>query len=138
MHLQLQAYIQTHLEDDGSDEAINTLSESLSRTERFAEDVCASVPQFLLPAADLNHSVPFSSVQTLKCGIILPALFIAGSASKNPELRLWAIRTMKFISTSAASGRMRAASLTAEMLETNPGMDFRFMYAKLGGYAFTS
>ncbi|KAL7949442.1 hypothetical protein V8C42DRAFT_310903 [Trichoderma barbatum] len=134
MHLQLQSYIQQHLEDDGSDEYNNALSESLSRTERIAEDICAAVPQFILPSGPLN-SVPFSSLQTLKCGILLPALFIAGSASRNPELRLWAIRIMKHM---AASGDIRSASMTAQMLEEHPGMDFRFMYAKLGGYAFTS
>ncbi|EHK25656.1 uncharacterized protein TRIVIDRAFT_143736 [Trichoderma virens Gv29-8] len=136
MHLQLQCYIQTHLEDDGSDESSNTLSESLRRTERFAEDVCASVPQFVIPAAHLNsNTIPFSSVQVLKCGILLPALYTAGSASRNPELRMWAIRTMRYM---AASGNMGSALMTADVLEKNPGMDFRFMYAKLGGYAFTS
>ncbi|KAL6829064.1 hypothetical protein J3E69DRAFT_330289 [Trichoderma sp. SZMC 28015] len=135
MQLQLQAYIQTHLEDDGSEEASNTLAESLTRTERFAEDVCAAVPPFILPAARPNNSIPFSSIQTLKCGILLPALFIAGSASRNPELRMWAIRTLRYM---AASGDIRSASMTADMLEKNPGMDFRYMYARLGGYAFTS
>lgn len=135
MHLQLQSYIQTYWEDDGSDECVRTRSESLSRTKCFAEDVCASVPQFILPGVHPNNSIPFSSVQTLKCGILLPALFIAGSASGNPDLRLWAIRTMRYM---AASGNIRSASMTAEMLEEQPGLDFRFMYAKLGGYAFTS
>ncbi|KAL7933276.1 hypothetical protein V8C35DRAFT_305403 [Trichoderma chlorosporum] len=139
MQLQLQSYIQIHLEDDGSDEAKNTLSESLKRTERFAEDVCASIPQFILPNVHPNvhpnNSTPFSALQTMKCGILLPALFIAGSASKNAELRAWAVRTMRYM---AASGNLRSASLTADMLETCPAMDFRFMYAKLGGYAFTS
>lgn len=135
MQLQLQAYIQTHLEDDGSEEASNTLAESLTRTERFAEDVCAAVPPFILPAARPNNSIPFSSIQTLKCGILLPALFIAGSASRNLELRAWAIRTLRYM---AASGDIRSASMTADMLEKNPGMDFRYMYARLGGYAFTS
>jgi hypothetical protein len=135
MHLQLQSYIQTHLEDDGSDESIRIRSESCANTERYAEDVCASASQFLLPGAHPNNSVPFPPVQALKCGILLPSLFIAGSASTNPNLRLWVINTMKYIST---TGNLRSALTTAETLEEHPGMDFRFMYAKLGGYAFTS
>jgi hypothetical protein len=62
-------------------------------------------------------------------------MFIAGSATTNPTLRHWVINTMKYI---AASGHLRAASVTAKMLEEFPMLDFRFMYAKLGGYAFTS
>ncbi|KAM0261879.1 hypothetical protein ACHAQJ_002082 [Trichoderma viride] len=135
MHLQLQSYIQTNLEDDESDESIRIRSESRAHIEYYAEEVCASASQFLLPGAHPNNSVPFSPVQALKCGILLPSLFIAGSASTNPDLRLWAINTMKYI---ADTGSLRSAMMTAEMLENNPGMDFRFMYAKLGGYAFTS
>ncbi|PTB68547.1 hypothetical protein BBK36DRAFT_1191139 [Trichoderma citrinoviride] len=135
MHLQLQAYIQKHLEDDGSEEYTRALEESLRRTENFAEKVMASVPQFIIPGVHPNNSIPFSSVQTLRCGIVLPAVFIAAGASKNPDLRPWAIRTLRFM---AASGNIRSASMTADMLENHPGLDFRFMYAKLGGYAFTS
>lgn len=135
MHLQLQSYIQTHLEDDGSDEYTRSREESLRRTEHFVEQVIASVPQFIIPSVHPNNSIPFSSVQSLKCGILLPAIFIAAGASKNPDLRLWAIRTLRHM---AASGNIRSASMTAHMLEEHPEMDFRLMYAKLGGYAFTS
>ncbi|KAL6864056.1 hypothetical protein J3F83DRAFT_767045 [Trichoderma novae-zelandiae] len=135
MHIQLQSYIQKNLEDDGSDEYTRTRDESLSRTEHLAEEVIASVPQFVIPGVHPNNNIPFSSVQTLKCGILLPAVFIAAGASNNPDLRLWAIRTLRYM---AASGNIRAASMTADMLEEHPGLDFRFMYAKLGGYAFTS
>ncbi|KAH8131661.1 hypothetical protein LI328DRAFT_11658 [Trichoderma asperelloides] len=135
MHLQLHFYVQKSLVGDESEEAIRIRSESRALTERIAEEVCASAPQFLLPNVHPNNCVPFTPVQTLKCGILLPAMFIAGSATTNPSLRLWVINTMKYI---AASGHLRAASVTAKMLEQNPMLDFRFMYAKLGGYAFTS
>ncbi|KAH6604581.1 hypothetical protein Trco_006288 [Trichoderma cornu-damae] len=135
MHLQLQFYIQTYLEDDGSDEFIRTLSESLIHTEAYAEDICAAVPQFLLPHAHPGNSTPFAPIQTLKCGILLPALFTAGSASKNPDLRVWAINTMKYI---AASGNLLLATKAARMLEEQPERDFRFVYAKMGWYSFTS
>lgn len=130
MHLQLHFYIARSLVGDESDEAIRIRSESSALTERYAEEVCASVPQFLLPDVHPNNSIPFTPVQALKCGILLPAMFIAGSATTNPKLRVWVINTMKFI---AASGHLRAASVTAQMLEENPMLDFRFMYAKLGG-----
>ncbi|OTA01244.1 Zn2Cys6 transcriptional regulator [Trichoderma parareesei] len=135
MHLQLQSYIQDNLEDDGSDEYARAREESLSRTEQFAEQVIASVPQFIIPGIHPNNSIPFSSVQTLKCGILLPALFTAAGASKNPDLRLWAIRTLRYM---AAWGDMKSARMTADMLEEHPELDFQSMYAKLGGYAFTS
>lgn len=135
MHLQLQFYIQRALAGDESQEATRIRSESSALTERYAEEVCATAPQFLLPDVHPNNCIPFTPVQTLKCGILLPAMFIAGSATANPNLRLWVINTLKFIAT---SGPLRAASVTAEMLQADPGLDFRFMYAKLGGYAFTS
>ncbi|KAL6874177.1 hypothetical protein HDV57DRAFT_239263 [Trichoderma longibrachiatum] len=135
MQLQLQSYIQKNLEDDGSEEYIRAREDSLSRTEHFAEEVMASVPQFIIPGVHPNSSIPFSSVQALKCRILLPAMFTAASTSRNPDLRLWAIRTLRYM---AASGKIRSASMTADMLEKNPGLDFASMYAKLGGYAYTT
>lgn len=135
MHLQLQSYIQKHQEDDGSEESTRTRSESRIWTERYAEEVCASVPQFIIPNAHSNNSIPFHPIQTLKCGILLPALYIAGSVTSNSDLRRWVINTMGYIAT---NGGLYSALMTAEMLERNPGLDFRFMYAQLGGYAFTS
>ncbi|RFU81179.1 c6 transcription factor [Trichoderma arundinaceum] len=55
MHLQLQAYIQTHLEDDGSEESIRTRLEARIRTERYAEQ-CIDEPRST-PLGDQNDEV---------------------------------------------------------------------------------
>ncbi|KAK9234281.1 hypothetical protein V1525DRAFT_413562 [Lipomyces kononenkoae] len=121
------------IDEDASGVASNA---KISRAiiESTAREICASVPQFVLPGIRLENQVPFSPLQALRCCTLLGTLYIAGQLSADWHLRCWVVNTLDHI---AATGGIQMAKRVADTLKTSPDASYWEVYAMLGSYAFT-
>ncbi|KAK5987332.1 hypothetical protein PT974_11458 [Cladobotryum mycophilum] len=127
MRIHLHILIQKHpaSEDD--------IESSKAIVEACVLDICAGVPQFILPRARPENSTPFSPTQVLECFTILVPLYFAGHVSADPAVRPWTIGVLRYM---AEVGGIEAARRTADTLEFSPEVEYWEMYSMLGGYAF--
>ena len=124
-------------------------------TEILTSDICACVPQYIdcdsaarhrLPAlSPLDHRDPWAVVNghshppshQLECYTLIFPLYIAGRSQVVPEVRLWIIKQLHYISSHFY---VRNAGIVAKMLERgDEGARSPWdVYAMLGSYAFAS
>jgi hypothetical protein len=119
--------------DSGDD--LDPKSYSSEVMSQISEDICAAVPQFLLPGARTDGQIPFSPLRKLQCFSLLPSLYIAGQLSPTKGLRDWVIRVMNHM---ADAGNMKIAKNVADMLKNTSNVDYWDVYAMLGCYAFAA
>ncbi|KAH8588202.1 hypothetical protein B0O99DRAFT_525394 [Bisporella sp. PMI_857] len=101
----------------------------------IAGEICAAVPQFILPEARPVNQAPFSPLQRLQCYTLLAPLYIAGQLSTDYALRDWAVYTIGYI---AEASRSKTAKDVACILRATPGMDYWIIYSMLGSYALAA
>lgn len=100
----------------------------------LTEQICASVPQFLLPGLQ-SAKTPFSPFQQLQCCTLLAPLYMANQVSKNSLMTSWIIRCLEFMSE---NGTMKIAEEMVCLIKTNPGLNYWRVYAKVGCYALAA
>lgn len=103
--------------------------------ERLAREVCASVPQFLLPEALPTNALPFTPLQTLQCYAILSPLYVAWYRSSDAKLRSWVAKTMAYM---ADAGAMAEARQVADAMEKSLELPFWTVYSIMGSYVFAA
>ncbi|GAM43996.1 C6 transcription factor [Talaromyces pinophilus] len=97
--------------------------------------ICAAVPQFILPGFWPGNEIPFSPLQRLRCCVILAPLFIVAQLSRNPGIRSWAIQILENI---AQNGNLRMAGEIALLLKESTPIDYWTVYAMSGSYALAA
>lgn len=97
--------------------------------------ICASVPQFMLPGAALENSLPFSPVQLLRCSTFLTPLYFVNQVTEDTSVRQWVARCLRFM---WESGGLRAAKEIADVVEARPNLDYWTVFAMTGSYAFAA
>ena len=102
---------------------------------KWCEDICASVPQFVIAGARPGNQIPFTALQAMQCRTLLAPLYLAGHVSKDPDVRPWAVHMMAYM---ADAGGMEAAQKIADELALGQRMEYWDVYAMLGGYAFAA
>ncbi|KAH8895212.1 hypothetical protein GQ53DRAFT_838924 [Thozetella sp. PMI_491] len=134
MRLFLHGMLQHHTTRDPERlKKLDEVNESLAITEQIAEEICAAVPQCILPEARAGNAIPFTPLQMLQCYTMVPPLYAAGQFSQNTKLRMWAIKTLNYI---AEAGGMQMVKQVADLLETDRNIPYWGVYTMLGSYAF--
>lgn len=110
-------------------------AESRKMVESFAGKICASATQYVVPFATVENAIPFSPSQQLRCHALLSPLYLAAYASKDFELRAWALNLFRYMSD---VGGLGMAQKTADVLMQCPNESFWNVYAMLGGYAIAA
>lgn len=102
---------------------------------KLSQEICASVPQFVLPHARPENRLPFTPLQTLQCYTLIAPLYGAVKYGADPNMRAWGVVVLKHI---AEAGNMRTVANVADILEYSPDVSFWNIYSMLGGYAFAA
>ncbi|KAF6802879.1 C6 transcription factor [Colletotrichum musicola] len=97
--------------------------------------ICASVPQFMLPWASPENSLPFSPVQLLRCSTFLTPLYFVNQVTEDPLIRQWVAWCMRFM---WESGGLRAAKDIEDIVKTSPNLGYWTVFAMTGSYAFAA
>jgi hypothetical protein len=97
--------------------------------------ICATVPQFILPEALPENTLPFSPHQSLQCCLLLAPLYITHQVSTDNMMRDWILQCMGYM---AETGGMRIARDVADLMRRNPNVDYWLVYAMVGSYAFAA
>ncbi|KAL0938078.1 C6 transcription factor [Colletotrichum truncatum] len=101
----------------------------------LTRQVCASVPQFILPGVRTSNSIPFSPLQQLQCRTFLTPLYFVHQISEEASVREWVRRCMRFM---WEYGNMRTAKDIADVMETRPNLNYWTVFAMTGSYAFSA
>lgn len=110
-------------------------SNILARIRDIAHQICATVPQFVLPGVRPDNTVPFSPLQSLQCCILLAPLYITNQVSADILMRDWIRRCLKYM---AETGCMKIAKEVADLMRNKPDLDYWLVYAMVGSYAFAA
>jgi hypothetical protein len=97
--------------------------------------ICAAVPQFVLPAARTENNLPFSPLQRLQCHTMLPKLHVACQLSTDAYMRSWILDLLEHL---AEVGSMKMAREVADHLRTRQDADFWPVYCMTGSYALAA
>ncbi|SPQ26690.1 02071a30-6669-43a9-8a86-fe3a51e58d94 [Thermothielavioides terrestris] len=101
----------------------------------ITRQICASIPQFILPDARAGNSVPFSPLQRLQCHTLLPKLHLAGKLSTDTHMQSWIIGLLEHI---AEVGSIKMARDIANLLRMRLDIDFWTAYVMTGSYALAA
>lgn len=114
-------------------------SDDKTRTFRTIDtlirQICASVPQLIIPNARPDNEIPLSPLQKLQCRTVLAPLYLAHQTSSATCIREWIRR---IITHMAESGSMKIAKDVLNVLETNPETNYWSVYAMTGCYALAA
>ncbi len=134
---------------DVSDTSLTIYMTAMETIEILAQEVCASVPQYvscprvsgdnitsdvvrLLSIAGHSHSPS----QLLDCYILIFPMYVAAhSQTYSSTVRAWCVTQLRFMATHFG---IRNALFGAQILERGIDMDPWAVYAGLGSYAFVA
>ncbi|KAH8878788.1 hypothetical protein GQ53DRAFT_739705 [Thozetella sp. PMI_491] len=91
-------------------------------------DICATVPQFILPGARSENATPFSPLQILECRGILTALYEAANITTYMPLREWILKCLAYM----ADNGVKIARNVAHILISTPEMDYWAVFRIVG------
>ncbi|KAI9150007.1 hypothetical protein HJFPF1_09757 [Paramyrothecium foliicola] len=103
------------------------------KISEITQGICATVPQFLLQNTQASSPVPFTSLQRLQCRMLLAPLYMAHQVSSDVRMKDWIYNCLLFI---AVRGDMKLAQDIADLMKNSPQLDYWFVYAMVGCYAF--
>ncbi|KAI8680712.1 hypothetical protein LRP88_04510 [Fusarium phalaenopsidis] len=110
-------------------------SSSVEKTiDQVTRDICAAVPQFILPEARSGNAVPFSSLQMLECNGILTALYEAGQITADLNLREWILQCLAYM----ADNGIKMARDVGHILRFTPEVDYWTVFAMVGSCGITA
>jgi len=101
----------------------------------IAQQICASIPQFILPEAHSSNKIPLSPLQNLHCRMLLTPLYITWQTTPDTVMRAW---TEYIIAHMRDAGSLKVANDVLEVMRTDPGTDYWTVYAMTGCYALTA
>ncbi|WYZ45682.1 hypothetical protein EsH8_VIII_000998 [Colletotrichum jinshuiense] len=100
-----------------------------------AKQICASVPQYILPGVHPTNSIPFSPVQQLHCSTLLAPLYLINQVLDDMLVKAWIRRCLGFM---WESGGLKVAKEIAAVMQTTPDLDYWTIYAMTGSYALAA
>ncbi|KAF4868648.1 hypothetical protein CGCSCA1_v012183 [Colletotrichum siamense] len=101
----------------------------------IAHHVCASVPQFTLPRVCETNTLPFSPVQQLQCRTFLAPLYLVHQVSEEDSVKQWVKNCLAYM---WQSGGLKTAKDIADLMDTEPDLDYWSVFATTGSYAFAA
>lgn len=107
----------------------------LDRILDITHQICATVPQFILPRAAPENTVGFSPLQSLQCCTLLAPLYIANQVSGDALMRDWIRRCLQHMSE---TGCMKIAKDVADLMRNKQDLNYWLVYAMVGSYAFAA
>ncbi|KAH6988535.1 hypothetical protein EDB80DRAFT_654693 [Ilyonectria destructans] len=107
----------------------------LARICDITHQICATVPQFVLPRAVPDNAVGFSPLQSLQCCTLLAPLYIANQVSADALMRDWIRRCLEYMSE---TGCMKIAKDVADLMRNKHDLNYWLVYAMVGSYAFAA
>ncbi|KAK4031581.1 hypothetical protein C8A01DRAFT_21222 [Parachaetomium inaequale] len=131
MRLTMNDIVRRH-EPGGASNAETNASRTIIDLTR---QICAAVPQFVLPDAQPENRVPFSPLQRLQCYTLLTPLYLAGQLSTDNHMRNWIGHSMEYM---AEAGNMKMAKDITDILRTKPDVEYWTVYAMTGSYALAA
>ncbi|KAM5344677.1 hypothetical protein ACJ41O_010539 [Fusarium nematophilum] len=102
---------------------------------KITHEICATVPPFVLPDAQHHNATPFSPVRTLQCCTLLAPLYLANQVCGDPRMRSWIRCCLEYM---AERGGMKMAQEVGDLMSCNPDLDYWFIVATVGSYAFAT
>ncbi|EXM04495.1 hypothetical protein NOF04DRAFT_18454 [Fusarium oxysporum II5] len=112
---------------DPSSEVAETITE-------VAQAICAAVPQFILPRARSQNTLPFSPLQILECSGVLTPLYAASQNTQDPVMRAWILQTLVYM----ADNGIKLARSVAQVIMFLPNMDYWAVFRMVGNCAITA
>ncbi|RMJ17291.1 hypothetical protein CDV36_003036 [Fusarium kuroshium] len=102
--------------------------------DQLTRDICAAVPQFILPEARPRNTMPFSPLQMLECRGILTALYAAGQITTDMSLREWILESLAYM----AENGIKTAQDVGHTLAFTPEVDYWAVFAMVGSCGITA
>ncbi|UPK90923.1 hypothetical protein LCI18_001858 [Fusarium solani-melongenae] len=110
-------------------------SSSVEETiDQVTRDICAALPQFILPEARSGNAIPFSPLQMLECCGILTALYAAGQITTNMHLRQWILQCLAYM----ADNGIKAARDVSHVLAFTPELEHWSVFTMVGSCGITA
>lgn len=110
-------------------------SSSVERAiDQVTRDICAALPQFILPEARSGNAVPFSPLQRLECHGILTALYEAGQMTTDIHLREWILQCLAYM----ADNGIKMARDVGHILKFTPEVDYWTVFTMVGSCGITA
>ncbi|KAH7000670.1 hypothetical protein EDB80DRAFT_649879 [Ilyonectria destructans] len=113
----------------------SSCSKILAAVMDLTQQICATVPQFLLPETNSDHTVPFASRQSLQCCVLLAPLYITYQTSNDILMQDWISQCLTYM---AETGRMKVAQDVADLIKSDQNPDYWLVYAMVGSYALAA
>jgi hypothetical protein len=121
-------------------------SHDFVRSSNYAEDIyeaviattqqiCAAVPQFILPEVHPGNQVPFTPLQNLHCRMLLTPLYITWQTTTDATMRTW---IEHIIAHMRDAGSLKVTKDVLEVMRTDPTTDYWTVYAMTGCYALAA
>ncbi|KAF4445861.1 hypothetical protein F53441_10444 [Fusarium austroafricanum] len=101
---------------------------------QVTQAICAAAPQFILPAARPQNTLPFSPLQILECSGVLTPLYAAARNTQDPALRAWILRTLMYM----ADNGVKLAQIVADVIVFLPELDYWAVFRMVGNCAITA
>jgi hypothetical protein len=105
---------------------------------QISREICASVPQIIIPTARPQNTFPLSPLQILECSGSLTALYAAVRFTQDPAMRAWILQTLIYM----ADNGVKMAQIVIDIIRYSPEMTSWDVYSIVGtysvlGYCFT-
>jgi hypothetical protein len=131
IRLEMSRIISSQDNDSSSANAKDVYGVVLATTQ----EMCAAVPQFILPEVHPGNQVPFTPLQNLHCRMLLTPLYITWQTTADSNMRAW---IEHIIAHMRDAGSLKVAKDVLEVMRTNPTMDYWTVYAMTGCYALAA
>lgn len=109
-------------------------SPSSKTIDDMTRQICAAVPQFLLPEARPDNTLPLSPLQKLQCCTSLTPLYASAQLTRDSHLRDWILQCVAHM----AENGVKIAQDVHRMLRLAPEVDYWTVYAMVGSYAIAA
>lgn len=120
---------------------MNSIIQEMSPRSSTAEDVatvteeiCASVPQFLLQDAKPGNTIPLSPLQRLQCYGTLTPLYLAAQITPAKHTRDWILKTLMYMTDNG----VEMARQVHHILTNAPETGYWAVFAMLGSCGITA
>ncbi|KAG9199416.1 hypothetical protein G6514_008481 [Epicoccum nigrum] len=98
------------------------------------QDICASAPQFVLPGARLENTMPLSPLQKLQCYGLLTPLYVAAQITTDDHMRDWILQSLAFMTDNG----VKMAGDVSHILTSSPETDYWVVFAMVGSCGITA
>jgi hypothetical protein len=111
------------------------LDSSASQTIlKITQDICASVPQFILSTTKAESTLPLSPLQILQCKGSLTPLYVAAQMTSEPRIRAWILQTFGHMGDNGVKLATDVTHVLLSALET----DYWRVFTMVGSCGITA